>query len=445
MKSSEMIKVVAKGVRSYEKKLRSVETELSQIHQREIEVQQEVAIKLQAMASLQLEQRPDLDEEITSHLKLREQEHLHLQSSLAIVEGEISEALESQAGIRRQISDEQANAYRQLASHKDHANLRDADAQATENLLLAKENHEEIDGECQRKLGAFHENTFFQYLLGKGFGTDGYRSRGVIRALDAWVAHACNFKANQEVFLTLQGMREANQHALQPFIEAADGARAALLALTNRMEDTSKTNKLGVELEKQTKGVEVLKGRANQIHQLMARYAEKMDEQYLKARNLLLERMKRESPEELMLRAQKTPDFSDDAMVSTVGNLLNELKKAQKEQSRLAQHRSGAYAEYERAKSLERELRDSRYTSDRYEYPPSFDVKALMAGYMLGDLDKGAVVREVRQARVERPQESFTTWGSGSSSGSSSGGFSFSDADSSSSSSSSEFSTSDSF
>lgn len=450
MKSSEMIKVVAKSVRSYEKKLRAVETELTQMHQREIEVQQEVATKLQAMASLQLEHRPDLDEEISSHLKLREQEHLHLQSSLVIVEGEISEALESQAEIRRKISDEQANAYRRLASHKDYGNLRDADAQATENLVLAKEKHEEIDGECQRKLGAFHENTLFQYLVGKGLGTEEYRSSGVIRALDTWVAQACNFKANQEIFLTLQGMQVANQHALQPFIEAADGARAALLALTNRMEDTSKTNKLDVDLEKQTKGLEVLKGRANQIHQLMARYVEKMDERYLKARNLLLERMKRESPEELMLRAQKTPDFSDDAMVSTVGNLLNELKKAQKEQNRLAQHRSGAYAEYERAKSLERALRDSRYTSDRYEYPASFDVKALMAGYMLGDLDKGAVVREVQQARVERPQESVTTWGSGSSSG----GFSFSDAgsssysrsdDSSSSSSSSDFSTSDSF
>ena len=214
------------------------------------------------------------------------------------------------------------------------------------------------------------------------------------------------------------------------------------------MVDAKKSSKLDADLERQTKGVEVLKGRANQIHQLMARYAEKMDERYLKARNLVLERMKRETPEELLLRANKTPDEADDAMVIEVGNLLNELKDVQKEEGQLTRQRSTAFAEYERAKSMERELRDSRYTSDRYEYPASFDINALMAGYMLGDLNKGAVLREVQQARTERPQESPVTG----SSGSSGGGFSFSDSSSSSwssssssSSSSSEFSTSDSF
>lgn len=448
MKSSEMIKAVAKKTRAYEKKLRAVEADLTQMHQREIALQQDVALKLQAIAGLQLEQRPDLDEEITNHLKLREQEHLHLQSSLRVVEGEISEALEIQEDIRRQISDEQANAYRRLASHKDYADLRDADAQAAENLALAKVNHEEIDSECDRKLGVFTENPLFQYLLSKGFGTEDYRRRGVIRAMDAWVAHACNFKANQEVFLTLQGMVEANKKALAPYILAAEKARTSLLALTNLMVDAKKSSKLDADLERQTKGVEVLKGRANQIHQLMARYAEKMDERYLKARNLVLERMKRETPEELLLRAKRTPDVADDAMVIEVGNLLNELKDVQKEEGQLTRQRSTAFAEYERAKSMERELRDSRYTSDRYEYPASFDINALMAGYMLGDLNKGAVLREVQQARTERPQESPVTW----SSGSSGGGFSFSDSSSSSwssssssSSSSSEFSTSDSF
>lgn len=75
-----------------------------------------------------------------------------------------------------------------------------ADRAAIAELALerAESNLHEIDQDAARKLPAYQASTLFQYLYERGYGQKEYRSRGLTRRIDRWLARYIDFtKARQ--------------------------------------------------------------------------------------------------------------------------------------------------------------------------------------------------------------------------------------------------------
>lgn len=75
-----------------------------------------------------------------------------------------------------------------------------ADRAAIAELALerAESNLHEIDQDAARKLPAYQASSLFQYLYERGYGGKGYRSRGLTRRIDRWLARYIDFtKAKQ--------------------------------------------------------------------------------------------------------------------------------------------------------------------------------------------------------------------------------------------------------
>lgn len=69
----------------------------------------------------------------------------------------------------------------------------------------------EIEQECKEKIAAYLACPYFSYLKNKLFGTPQYRRKGLLRALDNWLARRINFAKYDQDFTHLSNMQEANK------------------------------------------------------------------------------------------------------------------------------------------------------------------------------------------------------------------------------------------
>ena len=385
----------------YERKLRSIEHQLSEAASQELRLEQQIAVKLSEIADLHLERRPELEQETREVLELRDAEERKLREQLEQVERNISGLLEKieamQADLRRlrkQVADT-------LAGREDFTQMLARFDEAQERQRAAAPNLRELQEECARKLPQYRQDARYAYLVSAGYATDAYHGSGIVRFLDGWIARLCNFHENRRNEMTLLAMRDALVKAEEETRQALQAPKDELAAATARAEEAAGMRSLREELARLEEAVKTEKKHANGIQAQLAPYAAKTDTRYVQARSLLAVELKSHSEEALMARVLQTPGPADDALAREVVGMRTALQGMRRHIGELEQQRAGAESDYRRAKDLERTLRHPSYAGSRYQYRSGMDLGSLLMGYMAGQLTLGQSAQEIGQYRQE--------------------------------------------
>lgn len=303
------------------------------------------------------------------------------------------------------------------------AALGQRDAAAEEALL--RTNLIEIDGEVEDKRPGY-EDSVFQYLKARRYGTADYSGKGLARHLDGWLARRSHFAENVANLQILEDMRdiaadrcEAAQHELGEAQQSVDHAMATL-------EQEAGLPVLRSAWEQHNSKVSALKGEARELKTLIAQHAEGEDPGWQRAHGLFAEMLSDKTLVDLDRLAAQTANDEDDALVRRIENLRADVADCNDQVRDLKEVAESAEKAYRKAKKLENDFDREGYGRSGYRYD-RLDVDGLLTGYMLGRSSTSDVLSTMRSSRSE--EESWSSRSSSSSS-SSFGSSSFSSSDS---------------
>lgn len=385
----------------YDRKLRSIEHQLSEASSQEVRLEQQIAITLSAIADLHLERRPELEQEAREVLALRDKEEHELRKQLGQVESTISSLLENidarQADLRRlkrQVADT-------LGGREDFRQMLARFEEAQGHQRTTDPNLRELREECARKLPQYRQDARYVYLVSAGYATDAYRGTGIRRFLDGWIASLCNFHENRRNEITLLAMQDALARTEEETGRELQALKDRIAAATASEEESAGMHSLKEELARLEEAVKAEKKHANDIHARLAPFAKKTDTRYVQARSLVAVALKEHSEEELMSRVLQTPGLADDNLAREVVDMRVALQAQRRHIAKLERQRTHAEAEYQRAKELERSLRHRGYAGGHYRYDSGLNLGALLVGYMAGQLTADQAAQEIGQYRQE--------------------------------------------
>jgi DNA repair exonuclease SbcCD ATPase subunit len=393
MKTYELMDQLGRSTREFELPLRELETRLADVAAQEAQTEARIAQALSTLGSMHLEHNGDIGQEAATVLELRAAEEREQRAWLKGIESEIADLLEQ---VRAAHGDaDQASARVREHLYGDPAFV---EAIKTRNAAAAAQARLEQHGadlwaECERKLPGFEQQRLYTYLLNAGYGEPDYRAQGMTRVLDGWIGRLCNFAENRRNHLALLGMRDElsrQRHTLADQLASADKVLAPLSAQAERKAGLDAARERLRQLERQ---VELAKGRANQMHDKLSAYADGKDARYVRARELVTRRLREQSIDKLMEQARATPMLADDEVVHHLSELYEQRRSLQQQQHQLAERRSETYAQYERAKALERDLRHHRQYMVHGRYDNGMDWAGLFMGYMAGAMTSHDVTR----------------------------------------------------
>lgn len=430
MQASDMIDAVRGNTRKYEQGLRKAQERLSASGEHSLRLQHAISAALGKIAAIHLAGNTRLDADIQRQLELRRDEEESLRNQLANVEEQIAKTICALKSSDEDIRVTRAALLAQLRQNADYLQLEARHAAAVTELANAQARYEEIRAECEGKLAQFEENRLYTYLRSVGYGEDTYRRSTIFRAMDRWIANLCNFATNRPNERLLRAMRQSNEESHTCLATAVGNLSAQIDSLTKAAEERSPLPKLNANRTFNTKLLSADKQRANAIHEDLAKFAEKTDARYVRAKELLAGRLQESSLDNLMSMARQTANPDDDAIVDEIARLRAELAAVRDEYRICKEEHTRAQDDYDRAKELERSLRTKRYVNDDYQYDRSLNLDSLLTGFMAGNLSATQVTRTVESSQVEVPRYSppvSSGWGGGSGVSNSSDSFSTSD------------------
>ncbi|MAI69303.1 MAG: hypothetical protein CMM01_13725 [Rhodopirellula sp.] len=147
--------------------------------------------EVQAKITTLLLQKEDEDRSLQQELK-------RLQEHRTVTEKALVDATNVLDAAILQQNEVSAVVEKRLQEDTQFVELADRAAIAEVALERAESNLHEIDQDAARKLPSYQASTLFQYLYERGYGEKGYRSRGLTRRIDRWLARYIDYtKARQ--------------------------------------------------------------------------------------------------------------------------------------------------------------------------------------------------------------------------------------------------------
>lgn len=352
---------------------------------------------------------------------------------LPMVEASIAREAKELDELQERIEHVEANVAREVETDAFvvSAALRQQDAVTLKAQLHA--NMAEIDSEVKAKRPAY-EDSVFQYLKARQYGTDDYSGRGLVRRLDGWLAQRSHFaenSANLQIIEGMQGMAAERGAQAQAELVEAQRSRDSAIA---KLEGEAGLPGLRSALRGRDAKVSALKREARELKTLITQHADGEDPGWKRAHGLFAEMLSNKTLSDLDRLAAQTANEEDDVLVKRIEKLRSEVAACNDQVRDLKEVAESAEKAYRKAKKLEHDFDREGFGRGGYSYE-RFDVDGLLTGYMLGRSSSSEVLSTMRSSRSE--EESWSSR--------SSPGFSISDFSTTDSSGGGSFSTSDSF
>ncbi len=147
--------------------------------------------EVQSEISTLLLRKEDEDQSLQQELKQLQENRTATEKALVEATNVLDEAILEQNEVSAVVE-------KRLQEDTHFVELADRAAIAEVTLERAELNLHEIDQDAARKLPSYQASTLFQYLYDRGYGEKRYRSRGLTRRIDRWLARYIDFtKARQ--------------------------------------------------------------------------------------------------------------------------------------------------------------------------------------------------------------------------------------------------------
>ena len=206
-----------------------------------------------------------------------------------------------------------------------------ADRAAIAELALerAESNLHEIDQDAARKLPAYQASTLFQYLYERGYGQKEYRSRGLTRRIDRWLARYIDFtKARQGYdFLkqTPDQMRKIiaeDRRSLNIVMEELERKRDRVADEMGLPEKISLTDRLTRDRQQILQTANFVSESMNEVEDRINDLSDPRGSYYQQAIEIFRQTLVRFKSSDLKKRAEATKDdLTDDQIVARLSGV----------------------------------------------------------------------------------------------------------------------------
>ncbi|QXI30022.1 hypothetical protein [Pseudomonas vanderleydeniana] len=399
MNASSILASLNENSRRYEYELRKFQLELSNAHDQELRLQQEIGRIFPQLAGHQLAGGATISGEVQLVLDQRTQDEAGLRQQLVQVEQGIAAQAEALARMVEELEEAATSLERKLEQDPRYLQQLALHEQAVAQCSDAARSYKELRAECSRKLPAFQTDPFYLYLKARGFGTDGYSSWALWRTLDRWLAKLCNFSENHASERTLLAMQEANEAASWQRDTNRGIQEAELARLQQEILATVDLTTLQKRRQQAQKELDAGKAGANVLHGRLDQFVNRRDPYFAKASELLARQLAEMSNVTLERLAGQTTGTADDRLVLHLRDLRTELDELRVRIPLLEMRCRDATSDYERAKQLERDMQADEHVSNQYSYSEEIDLPKLMSGFMRGGISLDQVQQQVERHR----------------------------------------------
>lgn len=380
----------------------------------------------------------DLDKKVITLLKQRDQsleayekqlahELKALDATLARVEQDENELAECERALAQaqSKSDEELSLNRQFLAVFEEADRAAAVA------VNAREKASRAEAELDDKQHTYRDDPLFSYLWDRGFGTAAYSAGPVIRTLDGWVAHLCNFAAARTSFDLLNKLPNYLKEKSSSLTTRAEGLKSKAEAMRAESEKRHGVPALAKKVELAERHAHA--SRANhqarqdlidELEDRLARFAGQEDKEYAQIQARLQGLIERIPRDDLMALARNTATDKDDKLVESLIRLDQDIEAAQQAIRDAEGDERRARDALNSAKAMRRKFKDKGYDNSRYRFRKWND--SWLDGYVAGTVTSNVLWSDIsRSASYSSPSSSYSSYGSSSSSGGfgSGGGF----------------------
>ncbi|CTQ52224.1 chromosome segregation protein SMC [Roseibium album] len=260
------------------------------------------------------------------------------------------------------------------------------------------------DKDRQQKGQAYEADPLFIYLWQRGFGTQEYDRRGLIRSLDRWVSGLIRYQDARANYTMLTSIPERMARHAERCNQTAQAEQQKLAEFSrNAMTDAAGTDLVGTievlseEIDQIDNELDGLDRRIETLSSALAEFSSGEDADFQKAEEHLSVSLQSDNLNDLWRAALDTPSPEDEKIVQRIEDLRERIEQVARE---IRQDR-----ELQRDVSRRRaELADviKRFRSKGYGSWESTFSDDKLTTVLLGELVKGAITGADYWARAER-------------------------------------------
>ena len=340
--------------------------------------------------------------------------------AVAAIEGDMDAQAKAIAAADAELDAAEAKLQSALAKRQDYRDQAAATETAARVADEAERKTELAENDRAEKGKPYEADPLFMYLWERGFGTSTYRSWGLIKMLDQWVAKLCDYHTARPNYAMLLEIPERLRTHRDRVAEAAEQAVQALEALEQSARDDAGVTALEKNLEqqesKQTElGEKLAQAQATVtgFEQELGKFERGEDDDTVAALDVVAAELRQDTLRRLQHEAYLTPDPRDDEIVARVEDLGIQIDQAEED---VAMRQEGLRVLAQRRAELETvrtDFRNKRYNTDDFQFDDHGALEALLEGLLRGAVTGTQYWRELeRNSRRRKRRKSSSNFGS---------------------------------
>jgi len=281
----------------------------------------------------------------------------------------------------------------------------------------------EIHKEAAEKLVAYQTDPLFRHLLARRFGDADYLGKGLFRSLDGWLSKKIDYtqaKHDFDVLTQLPGLADA---------KVVD-ARLAVDRATDNYRVIEQQVRRQHRYDEVEKAVAQAKNKREDCRKQIAEHQKAIDDFQSKEDGIMgqITRKVRETMSQFSFATldrltKDTGSRADDLALRQYQQLNDEAPILAAQEREIQGRLQQAAQDFKKTKALRDSYASNGYDSSRREFPGSFDIDRLMAGYLVGhysltDFERTCASNSnVVQQTISHQSSNSSSWSSGSGGG----------------------------
>ena len=330
----------------------------------------EIRSNVAELLSRKEEHRQQLDDRLSQMTSRRQQEERELDD----LRHAIDELIDRQQDLLKQID-------QRLREDDEFKRLSDRAALAEAALERAEANLNEVEQDSAKKLPEYDASDLFRYLYDRGYGTEAYAKRGFTRRMDRWLAQYIDFAEAKKSYDFLKNtpdqMRKiiaedrASLDTVMDELERRRDVVAKETGLTETMQQIADH-----EEQRDSKIVQI-DATLNESEKLQAALSDLEDTRgtyYRQAIELFREMLQRSSSRDLERMASRTPEVTDDQIVSRLRGVDASVEKLDDMASNRRRQIKAQQDYLDDFGRMIQQFRSARFDSARSQFSDNLDV-----------------------------------------------------------------------
>lgn len=251
----------------------------------------------------------------------------------------------------------------------------------------------EIQSEAKAKLPSYEQSRLFKYLYDSGYATGSYRAGALTRRLDRWVAKLIEFETARRGYEFLRttpdlmkqevSRRRDRFNELMQQVEAIEDRVTDEVGLT---EVLRVGQRLGVERDRLVAAAAAAQNEVQQLQQQISQLEGQQNEFYERAIGRMKAFLEKLPESRLERHSQSTPQRDDDAIVSQVAQIGNQLDAAEGRGAELGRARAAWDERFNGLQELLQRFRQAEFDSQRSMFSLQLNPEDLVEQFVAGRL-----------------------------------------------------------